>query len=96
MRRKDNVGAWITLLNERAATWQRPWRKRFLRRVRRRNDKMAGAGVGFGVCKGRFFVAGAPPKQGGEEERGLQAREENRPGTCPGPVQKSNLPRIIE
>jgi hypothetical protein len=40
--------AWITLLNERAATSQRAWRKRFLRRARRRNDKMA---FGFGMTR---------------------------------------------
>jgi len=49
MRRKDNVLAWISLLKERAATWQRRWRKRFLRRVRLRNDKGA---CGFGMTRG--------------------------------------------
>ena len=28
--------------------------------------------------------------------RAARLVEENRPRTCPGPVQKSNLPRIIE
>jgi hypothetical protein len=60
MRRKDNVLAWISLLKERAATWQRRWRKRFLRRVRLRNNKGREQGAGFGVCEGRFLVAGAP------------------------------------
>jgi hypothetical protein len=54
------VRAWVTLLNERAATWQRTWRKRFLLRVRLRNDKGREQGAGFGVCNGRFLVAGAP------------------------------------
>jgi len=36
------------------------------------------------------------PNQNLRHRNQKTGREKNRPGTCPGPVQKSNLARIIE